>query len=88
VSSPNFEDESGWKRIPLSDKEKARIRTADAWFRVDCTISTQEPSEMLQLIAVSLLPPSGEEKYYCHERFPISGFPINFNELQKKANML
>ena len=59
--------------------------TGGAWFSVDCTISTYEPTEMQQVIAVTLDPPNEEKQYYSNGPLPISGFPVTFSELKKKA---
>jgi hypothetical protein len=85
--SPSLED-NNWTQVKLNDNWKNRVRTGltgGAWFKVDCTISTHEPTEMQQVIAVSLLPPEEEEKHYSYKPLPISGFPISFKELQRRA---
>jgi hypothetical protein len=84
MASMSLEDHH-WSRIELQDNSRNGVRTGGAWFSVDCTISTYEPTEMQQIIAVSLCPPREEEKYYSYHPLPISGFPITFKELKKKA---
>ena len=78
-------DPNGWTPVKLTDNWRNGARTAGAWFNVDCTISTYEPTEMKQVIAVTLAPPKEEEEHYSHMAFPISGFPISFNDLRRKA---
>ena len=76
---------SGWTAIRLADNWRNGVRTAGAWFNVECTITTFDPTEMLQVVAVTLVPPKEEEEHYPYIPFPISGFPISFNDLQRKA---
>ncbi|KAN0072294.1 hypothetical protein V8E54_009223 [Elaphomyces granulatus] len=84
LASMSLED-NNWTQVKLKGNWKNRVRTGGAWFNVDCTISTHEPTEMQQVIAVSLLPPKEEEKHYSYKPLPISGFPISFKELQRRA---
>jgi hypothetical protein len=84
LSSTSLGD-NNWTKIEPMGNWKNRIRTGGSWFSVDYTISTHEPTEMQQVIAVSLLPPKEEEKHYPFKPLPISGFPISFKELQRRA---
>ena len=78
-------DPNGWNQIDIPEDCRNAVRAAGAWFSVPCTISTFEPTDMLQVIAVTLIPPKEEADYYLKRPFPISGFPISFSDLQKKA---
>ena len=78
-------DGNDWTPIKLTDNWRHAVRTEGAWFNLNCTIRTYEPTEMQQVIAVSLLPPKVEGNHYSHIPLPISGFPISFEELQRKA---
>jgi predicted acylesterase/phospholipase RssA len=78
-------DDGGWTPVRLADNWRNRVRTGGAWFSVDCTICTGDQTEMQQVIAVTLTPPKEEEKHYSYIPLPISGFPISFKELQRKA---
>lgn len=80
-------DRKGWTEVKLADNWKNGVRMAGAWFNVECTISTYEPTEMQQVIAVTLAPPKEEEEHYSYMPFPISGFPISFNDLQRRAKL-
>jgi predicted acylesterase/phospholipase RssA len=84
LASMSLED-SNWTKVELMGNWKNRVKTGGAWFNVDCTIFTHEPTEMQQVIAVSLIPPKDEEKHYSYKPLPISGFPISFKELQRRA---
>lgn len=80
-------DRKGWTKVKLADNWRNGVRTAGEWFNVECTISTYEPTEMQQVIAVTLAPPKEEEEHYSSMPFPISGFPISFNDLQRRAKL-
>lgn len=80
-------DHKGWTGVKLADNWRNGVRIAGAWFNVECTISTHEPTEMQQVIAVTLAPPKEEEEHYSDIPFPISGFPISFNDLQRRAKL-
>lgn len=88
ATSLSINDNCGYTRIPFSVNERNRIVTGNAWFRVNCIISTQEPIDMQQVIAITLASTGGEEKAGLREKIPISGFPISFRDLQKKAKMV
>ena len=84
-STPSSDNGNGWNAVKLPENWRNGVRTVGAWFRMECTISTFEPTEKLQVIAVTLMPPKKEEEYYPYMPYPISGFPISFRDLQRKA---
>lgn len=88
IKSSSIEENNDFTRISFSNSERNRIMMGDAWFKVNCIMSTQDPIEMQQVIAITLHPTNEEEKANLPEKIPISGFPISFHDLQKKAKML
>lgn len=82
--TPTSLENNNWTQVKPGNWKNG-VKTGGAWFNVDCTISTHEPTEMQQVIAVSLIPPKEEEQHYSYKPLPISGFPISFKELQRKA---
>lgn len=77
-------DVVGWTEISLTSQFRSGIGRG-AWFNLECTISTSNPADMLQVIAVAWKPPMQEESYYSPKPFPISGFPVSFNDLRRQA---
>jgi predicted acylesterase/phospholipase RssA len=78
-------ERSRWTPIELAGGWKNDVRTGGAWFRVDCTILTYDPTEAQQIIGVTLTPPREERQRYVFDPVPISGFPISLKRLRSKA---
>ncbi|KAH0565196.1 hypothetical protein GP486_001412 [Trichoglossum hirsutum] len=79
-------ERSKWVPVKLAKNWKNDIRTGGAWFKVNCTIRTYDPTEAQQIIAVTLTPPREERQHYVvFDPVAISGFPISFKQLQRKA---
>jgi hypothetical protein len=78
-------ERSKWTPVKLTENWKNDIRTRGAWFKADCTIRTSDPTEVQQVIAVTLTPPREEREHDVFLPLAISGFPISLKQLQRKA---
>ncbi|EON61597.1 hypothetical protein W97_00812 [Coniosporium apollinis CBS 100218] len=68
-----------WKEIPFTSEQRNGVRTQKKWFAVDFMISTFDPNDTEQVIAVAFKDQAQDM------RRSISGFPITLKELKIKA---
>ena len=79
---------SRWAPIPFTAQQRHGVKSQGKWLRVDCTITPIETDGVQQVLAVSLrrnnIP--GRELPLLTMPIPISGFPISFQSLKRKAH--
>ena len=75
-----------WKRIPLLDQQRSRVRTQREWLRVDGTIAPVESFETLQVIGITMKRNAvANGPINIMLPVPISGFPVEWRTLQQMA---
>lgn len=70
-------DDNGWKHITFPDQQRFEVRSENKWLRVKIVISPLDPVKSRQVVAVTLKGAS--------QRFPISGFPLEWHVLQARS---
>lgn len=75
-----------WTKVPLPDQLRVKVKIQRDWLRVPYTISTVESQGAQQVLAVTFRRSSYLMKTWVGQLpIPISGFPVAFQSIDKKA---
>ncbi|KAH0542304.1 hypothetical protein FGG08_003331 [Glutinoglossum americanum] len=79
TSNMSMATTQGWTPIAVPEQHRRRVRSQKQWFRVECVVAPVEREGVLQVLGVSFRGRGSEEV------LPISGFPVGWRGLRKRA---